>query len=144
MDFVGDELANVLEICDNLVVNVKDGNRKGVAFHLILYTKAFHKVKEAFTDNWGTSFDVVDDVVTCFYYHKWGNNDSSYVLLKDSHVVYVYSHLVRVVKFLMPPRNHWVSGNDIVYGLPKDILQGINEVIASLEVDDWHVKYDVI
>jgi len=100
LDFVGDELANVLEICDNLVVNVKDGNRKGVAFHLILCTKAFHKVKEAFTDNWGTSFDVVDDVVTCFYYHKWGNNDSSYVLLKYSHVVYVYSHLVRVVKFL--------------------------------------------
>jgi hypothetical protein len=84
------------------------------------------------------------DVVTSFYYHKWGNNDSSYVLLKDSHVVYVYLHLGRVVKFFMPPRNHWVSDNDVVYGLPKDILQGINEVIASLEVDDWHVKYVVI
>jgi hypothetical protein len=46
------------------------------------------------------------DVVTSFYYHKWGNNDSSYVLLKDSHVVYVYLHLGRVVKFFMPPRNH--------------------------------------
>lgn len=65
------------------------------------------------------------------------------MLLKYSHVVYVNSHLVRVVKFLMPPRNHWVSGSDVVYELPKDILQGINEVITSLEVDDWHVKYVV-
>jgi hypothetical protein len=29
----------------------------------------------------------------------------------------------------MPPRNHRVPKNDYVYELPKDILQGINEVI---------------
>lgn len=136
MNFAGDELAGILEIGDNLVVNAEDGNPKGMVFYLILCTKAFHKVEEAFTDNGGTNFDVVDDVVTCLYYHKWGYIDSSYVLLKDSHVVYVYSHLVRVMELLMPHRNHWVSGNDVVYELPKDILQGINEVIASLEVDD--------
>jgi hypothetical protein len=59
------------------------------------------------------------------------------LMLKDSHVVYVYSHLVHVVKFLMPPRSHQYSGNDVVYGLTNDILQGIHDVIASLEVDDW-------
>lgn len=66
MDFAGDELASVLEICDNLVVNAKDGNWKGVVFYLILCTKALHKLKEAFIYNWGTSFDVVDDGVACF------------------------------------------------------------------------------
>jgi hypothetical protein len=136
LDFVGNELVGVLEIGDNLVANVKDGNLGGVAFYLILCTKALHKVKDAFIDIWGTSFDVGDDVVASIYYHKWENNDSSYVLLKDSHVVYVYSHLVGVGKFLMPPKNHRVNGNDVVYELLEDILQGINEVIVSLEVDD--------
>ncbi len=136
MDFAGDELANVLEIGDNLAINVEDGNLEGVVFYLILCTKALHKVKESFIDNWRTSFDVDDDVVAGFYYQKWGNSDSSYVLSKYSHVVYAYSHLVRAVKFLMPPRNHRINGNDVVYELPEDILQGINEVIASLEVDD--------
>jgi hypothetical protein len=36
----------------------------------------------------------------------------------------------------MPLRNHRINGNDVVYELLEDILQGINEVIASLEVDD--------
>ncbi len=58
------------------------------------------------------------------------------MLSKYSHVVYAYSHLVRAVKFLMPLRNHRINGNDVVYELLEDILQGINEVIASLEVDD--------
>jgi hypothetical protein len=36
----------------------------------------------------------------------------------------------------MPPRNHRVSRNDFVYELPKYILQGINEVIVVLEMDE--------
>jgi hypothetical protein len=84
----------------------------------------------------GNFFNEGDDVITCFYYQKWGSVDSSYVLSKDSHVVYVYSHLVHVMKFLMPPSSHQDSRNDVVYELPNDILQDIHEVIASLEVDD--------
>ncbi len=90
--------------------------------------------------SWGTSFDEGDDVVAWLYYQKWGSSDPSYVLLKDSHVTYVYSHLVRVVKFLMPPKNHYVNGNDVVYELSKDVVQSINEVITSLEVDDQNDK----
>jgi hypothetical protein len=29
-----------------------------------------------------------------------------------------------------------VNGNDVVYELPKDVQQNINEDVASLEVDD--------
>lgn len=57
-------------------------------------------------------------------------------MLKYSHVVYVYSHLVKAVKFMMPPNNHHVNGNDVMYELSKNVLQNINEVITSLEVDD--------
>jgi hypothetical protein len=35
----------------------------------------------------------------------------------------------------MPPKNHFVSGNDAVYELSEDILQNINDVIICLEVD---------
>jgi hypothetical protein len=87
----------------------------------------------------GTNFNEGDNVITSFYYKKWGSIDSSYVLLKDSHVVYVYSHLVHVTKFLMPPSSHQDNGNDVVYELPNDILQGIHKVIASLEVIDGNI-----
>jgi hypothetical protein len=40
----------------------------------------------------------------------------------------------------MPPKNHYVNGNDVVYELSKDVVQSINEVITSLEVDDQNDK----
>ncbi len=109
----------------------------GAFFWSIMCTKSLHKVKKAFTNRWKTSFNEGDDVVIGLYYQKWGNNESSYVLLKYSHLVYVYSHLVRVIKFLMPLNNHRMTGNDFMYELPGDILQGINEVIVVLEVDEY-------
>jgi hypothetical protein len=33
-----------------------------------------------------------------------------------------------VIKILTPPRNHKMIGNDYLYELPIEILQGINEV----------------
>ncbi len=69
------------------------------------------------------------------YYQRWGHSESSYVLLKDSHVIYLHVHLVQVVKFLMPPKDHRVNGNDGEYELTWDILLGIKSVIASLEDD---------
>jgi hypothetical protein len=63
-----------------------------------------------------------DDFVGGLYYQKWENSDNSYVFLKDSHKVYVYSHLVRVVKFMIPPRNHKVIGNDAIYELLEETL----------------------
>jgi hypothetical protein len=37
----------------------------------------------------------------------------------------------------MPLNNHRMTGNDFMYELPGDILQGINEVIVVLEVDEY-------
>jgi hypothetical protein len=99
-----------------------------------------HKVTKAFTDNWGTSFEEGDDVVGGIYYQKWGHSDTSYVLLKDSQQVYIFSHMVRAIKFLMPPRNHRMNGNDHVYELLGETMQNITEVIASLEVVEYTSK----
>jgi hypothetical protein len=69
------------------------------------------------------------------YTTKGGAIESSYGLLKDSHVVYMHVHLVRVVKFLMPSKDHKVNGNDSVYELTQDTLSGIKSMITSLEDD---------
>ncbi len=100
---VGGKLIIVLEIGDNPIVNVEEGNDEGASFWLIMCTDPLHKVRNFFIDQWGTKFEEGDDVVGGIYYQRWGNNDTFYVLLKDSHKVFFYFHLVRVVKFLMPP-----------------------------------------
>ncbi len=47
----------------------------------------------------------------------------------------MHAHLVWAMKFLMPPKDHKVSGNDGVYELIRDILSGIKSVITYLEDD---------
>ncbi len=70
-----DELVGVLDIGDNHAVNAEDGNFKGASFWLIMCTKSLRKVKKAFTNRWGKTFDEGDDAVVGLYYQKWGNNE---------------------------------------------------------------------
>lgn len=63
-------------------------------------------------DKWGTSFVARDVVVVSLYYQRWGCSESFNMLLKALHVVYIHAQHVRTVKFLMPPKDHRVSGND--------------------------------
>lgn len=127
-----EHLAATLDIADNFVVNAAQGNDEGVDFWVVICTKPLHTLKEAFTDKWGTSFDEGDEVVAGKYYQKYHEN---YVLLKNSHTVYMHAHLVRCVKFLMLPKNHRVSGNDCTYELPESELEKIVDTIATLELD---------
>ncbi len=101
----GDELAMTLNVGDNFVVNAQVDNDENADFWIICCTKHLHKVKKAFKCEC-IEFEKGDDVAAGKYYQKWGNSYSSYVLLKDSHIVYMHAHLVRAVKFLMPPKDH--------------------------------------
>jgi hypothetical protein len=98
-------------------------------------SRPLHHVQKAFTNKWGTSFEVGDYVVASLYYQKWGTNEHSYVLLKDSHLAYLHSHLVCAFKFLMSPKDYRVSGNSLVYEFNDDTLIGIQSVIVTLEED---------
>ncbi len=82
-------------------------------------------------DKWGTSFVARDVVVASLYYES----ESIYVLLKASHVVYIHAQHLWAVKFLMPPKDHRVSGNDGVYDLTMNILSRIKSIITFLEDD---------
>jgi hypothetical protein len=132
----GIALATTLEIGDNFTMNAKIGNSQGVGFWVACCTKPVHTIRKEFINKWGTPFVVGDDVVTWLYYQRWGSNDRSYVLLKEFHVVYMLCNVVCVGKFLMPPKDHKVSGNDGVYEMSEDTLSGINFVIATLEDDE--------
>lgn len=92
-------------------------------------------MKKAFTCKWGTEFDVGDEVVCGYYYRKYGRGEDSYVLLKNSDLMFMHAHLVRAVEFLMPPKDHRVSRNDMVYSLSDATRQGIMSVISLLEVE---------
>jgi hypothetical protein len=129
----GDELATSLEVGDNFVVNAEEGNNEGQEFWIMCYTKPLHKLNGPLNCKWGMNYNERDEVVVGKYCEKWGNSYSTYVLLKDSHVVYLYSHLVRVVKFLMRLKNHSVFGNDSLYELLSDATTGIQSIIVALD-----------
>jgi hypothetical protein len=95
-----------------------------------------HTIRNEFTNKWGTSFVIGDDVVAGLYYQRWDSSDRSFVLLKDYHGVYMLCNVVCVEKFMMPHKDHIVSGNDSVYEMSEDTLSGVNFVIATLEDDE--------
>jgi hypothetical protein len=82
-----------LEVGDNFVVNVEEGNNKGANFWLVCCVKPLHRSKQPYKCRWGINFDEGDDVVVGKYYRKWGNSNSSYVQLKK------FSSCVHVFRF---------------------------------------------
>jgi hypothetical protein len=114
----GDDLASIVEVGVNIAVNAKFGNVEGVDFYVICCSKTLYIIKEDFKCKWGTKFLANEQVVANKYYQKWGNYGGTYVLLKDSRVVFMYSHLVRTTKFLMILKDYRVQGNDFVYEHP--------------------------
>jgi hypothetical protein len=49
-----------LQIGDNFVILVEEGNEKGIDFYVLQCQKAKHVVQEAFTCSWGSSFEIGD------------------------------------------------------------------------------------
>ncbi len=122
-----------MEVGNNFVVNTKEGNSEGQEFWIVCCTRPLHKLNGPLNYKWGMNYNERDEVVARKYYKKWANSNSTYVVLKDSHVVYLYSHLISVMKFLMPPKNHCVFGNESLYELPSDAIIGIRSIIATLD-----------
>jgi hypothetical protein len=48
----------------------------------------------------------------------------------------MHAHLIRVVKCLMPPKDHQIQGNHPIYELPSDVVVSIKLAIATLETND--------
>jgi hypothetical protein len=122
-----------LAVGNNFVINAEEGKNERQEFSKVCCTKQLHKLNGPLNCKWSMNYNEGDEVVVRKYHKKWGNSNSTYVLLKDSHVVYLYSCLVKAMKFLMPPKNHRVFGNDSLYELLNDASIRIQSVIATLD-----------
>jgi len=129
-------MASSLKIGDNFWVNATVSNSEGQDFWFIRVTKPLHHAKADFTCSWGTTFEKGDFIVARHYYQAWGSSDSSYVLLKNSQVVYMHAQYIRAVKFLMPPKDHWGTDNDIVYELQESVRTRIITMLVALDLEE--------
>jgi hypothetical protein len=124
-DLMARNLLKAWRLVINFAISEKKGNNEGQNFWPLCCTKPLHTLIHPLMCKWGIEYYEGDEIVVGKYYKKWGNSYSSYVLLKDSSVVYLYSHLMKVVKFLMPPKDYYVFGNDALFELPNDATVGI-------------------
>ena len=81
------------------------------------------------------NFEVADITVAGKYFQKWGPCVRSFVSLKDLHVDFLHSYLVRTVKFLILPRNYKVEGDEVVYEMTNYPCSVIQQTIATLDMD---------
>jgi hypothetical protein len=68
----GEKLFNLLQVGDNFVVLVVEGNVEGVNFYILQCQHQKFMVSEPFASVWGCEFDIGDYVVAKTYYQKWG------------------------------------------------------------------------
>ncbi len=68
----GEDLSNLLQVGDNFVVPVVEGNDERVDFYVLQCQRTKFMVCESFQCFWGFHFDVGDYVVARTYYQKWG------------------------------------------------------------------------
>jgi hypothetical protein len=45
----------------------------------------------------------------------------------------MHAHLVKVVKFLMSPKDHQIQGNDPIYELLSDVVVSIRSTIVIID-----------
>ncbi|CAM6089455.1 unnamed protein product [Calypogeia fissa] len=113
----GEKLAGTLEEGDHFAVIAEPDSDTGAQFWILLCTERLHMVEEeSKTDSYGQTVTKGEQIVKGKYYEQQGRNECSYVLCPYGEA-YIYSHLVRAVKFPMRQAGHRQKGNITVYKL---------------------------
>lgn len=121
----GEDLTALVCVGDNFAILAQESNNEGVELYILQCQQATHIVAKRFTCPWGGEFNVGDHVIIGFYYQKWGCGDNDYVLLGNSKLAFVYTHLVITCKFAMLPAHHRVKGDELVCQITNEALQVI-------------------
>lgn len=82
-------------------------------------------IEHAYADSWGQDWVLGDWVIRGVWYERLWPGSRSYILLKDSPLAFVYSHLIIASKFKMPPTTHSVRGCNATYELVHDVMNVI-------------------
>lgn len=98
-----DELSGLLQPGDTFAVPCDDE----ADYYLAQCTRPRFRVEEVETDGWGTPVTVDDMVVECLYFSVKSKlrDCHKYVLNEDQPKALIFSHLIRSVRFDMPPES---------------------------------------
>jgi hypothetical protein len=96
-----ESLAACLEVGDYFAVATIDDAEDNAGFWVLMCTKRLHMVtKEKHVNTYGHMFIYSSQVVIGKYFKQQGRSSYSYVRC-DIGEAYIYSHLIKVVKFQM-------------------------------------------
>ncbi|CAM6097897.1 unnamed protein product [Calypogeia fissa] len=113
----GGMLERTLEEGDHFAVISDPDSDGGMGFWILLCTERLHMVEEhSKEDNYGQTVTRGEQLVVGKYYQQQGQSEYSYVLRPQGEA-YIYSHLVRAMKFPMTQATHRQRGDIIVYKL---------------------------
>jgi len=102
---------------------------KWTFFSLMLVDKGAHIICESFEDVDMNEWIAWDVVVKGYWYKRLQAASHSYQLRDDKPLAYVFSHLILVSKFNMPPTIHFVKGSYVTYEFTNEVAKVIVEVL---------------
>jgi hypothetical protein len=100
-------------------------------FWLLLVDKTIHIMQESFEDGWGNSSIERDVVLRGYWFERHQVGSHTYVFRNDKPLAYIFSHLIIISKFIMPPIIHFMKGNYATYELRYDVLSCIIDAIEA-------------
>jgi hypothetical protein len=127
-------LASELQVGDHFAVIAERGNIENVDFFILQCTRTMYTVQdEQVEDSWGGVHERGDEVIEGMYYKRQGMSQNSFVLLRETGVACLYSHLVIASKFGMTMCRHKQKRKTSVYKLSKSALDHIRQILTSRE-----------
>jgi hypothetical protein len=88
-------------------------------------------IQDHFTNGWGQEWLLGDWVIQGIWYEKLRSRSRSYFLLENSPCAFVYSHLIIVSKFRMPPTTYNVRGSNATYELTFEVIGIIRQGLEA-------------
>ncbi|CAM6096299.1 unnamed protein product [Calypogeia fissa] len=132
----GETLASTLEEGENFAVLAEPDDETGPQFWILLCTERLHMVEEeSKIDHYGQTVTRGDQIVVGKYYRQQGRSQYSYVLCPEREA-YIYSHLIRAVKFPMTQAIHRQRGNTAVYKLDPKTHAKLDSIIHEYLEDE--------
>jgi hypothetical protein len=127
-------LASQLQVGDHFAVVAEQGNIETVDLFILQCTKPMYIVlDERLEDSWGGVVERGDEVLEGIYYKRQGLSQNSFVLLRETGVARLHSHLVIASKFAMNLCRHKQKSHTSVYKLSMSALQHFRQILVSRE-----------
>jgi hypothetical protein len=125
---IGECNADGLCVEDNVAVRAP---AKDEPYWLFLIVKPKYVVKEAFTDPDSNAYVLGDIVFNSFWYVRLREGSRTCLLRNDRKASTVYSHVILMSKFHLPPIQHLIKGHFSGYKLKLEVEEIIDEALSA-------------